>query len=597
MKSSEIRAERLKATTTTTTEAPHLDPRARAAPGPAQATSRASVRVRRRRRRLPGYLKQTNSSDSRPSYPDSLRLASKYQLPRIKLQINSSAPDEAPQSSTPLEATTSSPVPKSLSRLIELQLQLNATNLLLEHKSRQAKSGSLMPPSTSVSRVIRFQEAATRAPSSSSTTSTSTTSTTRAPSTEADLFAAKSLEAPGDIGSNNIPSEQEELTTMTSTTTTTTTSTTKPRLGGKTNRSRRLKSQFESKFRPDRSNQIKLFHFKRKPDMNKLPFYKRPLNYTELGWTSDQIAEHQENLVALGMPIESAVSSESASQLLRRKRRGKNQFERLIADLHGGVSLESSESESRNELVPATKKKPDPEEELATKEPQQPAPTNRTQRRTKRLLASEPGWRPVSAASRLLQASSQGESLMLLPSGLLTPSGNQLVPFLAERSSDDQSRVLNQFFAWHPVRHFNGFESQASGLRKTFVPFDAQPETQESPQMRKQTNPIESNQKNQQPSQITSSGELRVPKLLVKPMRPAKYSLNGYIPKPSLGSQTGGSGLPNGNVSQLRTQQGGAQLRDTTRNANINKPRLQQASSTSQLSAGRDLVSSNFLDC
>lgn len=35
-------------------------------------------------------------------------------------------------------------------------------------------------------------------------------------------------------------------------------------------------------------------------------------------------------------------------------------------------------------------------------------------------------------------------------------------------------------------------------------------------------------------SQGISSMPKRVPKLLMKPMRPAKYSLNGYIPKPSL---------------------------------------------------------------
>lgn len=491
---------------------------------------------------------------------------------------------------------------------------------------------------------------------------------------------------------------------------------------------------------------IKLFHFKRKPDMNKLPFYKRPLNYTELGWTPEQIQEHQEAWRRAaeaagsggGDPSDESVSGSIAAVILndgadgrqRRKRRGKNHFERLMGELHNGsgssaaadendggdeadegdenttAKLSNLNEESENtdigdgqrdgsiqtqasnrqpattsggeERVPVMKKKTEPllvrpmfsiinqkrRLSAASSGSESPSTTTSSQQQQQQLtspnhqleevpqlanghsdlvgdsinnsneqlsssnnvskpvvrmrrkhhgeqpvvvgggggsggvgnlntmtLIDEP-WRP--SRPLLWAGQTSGDRLMFVPSGILTPSGSQLVPMLSGNnrpveSNEDRSRLAMELMAWRPARQQLQQQQQqyeqvaaASQWRPTTSmdnyskkPSDGLAPSGEESFLRApgdfmassqivaaegsqqavapETSPSLTNADNQKHAmssnmspiiqhqqQMAGNGsvvELKVPRLLVKPMRPAKYSLNGYIPKPSLGQQ------------------------------------------------------------
>lgn len=512
------------------------------------------------------------------------------------------------------------------------------------------------------------------------------------------------------------------------------------------------KRSYQQQHHHHQRNHIKLFHFKRKPDMNKLPFYKKPLNYTELGWTSEQIQEHLESIgfapasansaPAPGSPAKQAAdptgSAQDQSQLLKRKRRGKSQFERLMAELHGanqivpmpnsgapdsGAEQGSSSGELANtstnvnvnvnvndqddsdakdgrqqsDLVPVMRKKSEPlvmkpmffvmnqkrrnnnnstgvgsssaglvETSGKLEPPQLDGSNGRAHNKSKpiirmrrkhngdqpahkltrlpifELLAqqqaapwrpSKPFWSSSSAAAAFmdreahygqLNKPSGDKQLLLVPSGLLTPSGSHLIPLYAPNQAnlrplpvqagnllvDEQSRLAGELFAWRAAQPLatwqaaqqqqqlpdpqtisgpmkpsagmapNGEESflvaptSLSNLRGLASQMEAdagervRSTTQASGSINSATNqqrpdngekrlqpaalqeapapprghnprpqPVQASGSGQQLSTSKSEGELRVPKLLKKPMRPAKYSLNGYIPKPSLGQQ------------------------------------------------------------
>lgn len=810
----------------------------------------------KRRHRKPSYLLQTTSSASTGStpYPDSTRLASKYPLPKIKFQPRetTAAPPSAVDGELPAsqrgrlsrklesdqqqEAKLRSKlaegklqhiqVPKSLSKLIEHQLLVNATGVLMEHKNRSLASGGSggLPPTTSISKVVRlrnetdfqivmstvsssvnskssqfpndlqrystssYQRTAapttTMAPTTTTTTSTTPATTTikslapgtsesapetteswSAPSVGAesdDLTTAnndgerkfklaarrqtvsgrseprqlktstepsgpyKSLPSPAQvvadsqpassspraisvqdemIGSNKVLPEEEESSTMKPTTTTTTSTTSRPQAGGlapkKYGLSGRQENGAGSKFHHggQQHKNIKLFHFKRKPDMNKLPFYKKPLNYTELGWTNEQIQEHLEsigfapasgNLEAGGSPAlpgkqQAAQSGElggaDESQLLKRKRRGKNQFERLMAELHGanqaatnddqsdsgkptaptsaggpapgsgesaGAGETDEQNRARTDLVPVMKKKSEPlvmkpmffvmnqkrrnpasSAPEGSSGPQQQAgeivepnqldgSNGKAQNKSKPIIrmrrkhnGNQPThklarlpilellgqqqaapWRPSQPFWSSASSAPASDKLLLVPSGLLTPSGSHLVPLLSQnygpglRLAPANSAASNSF-AWQPAPAQpsassmtspwqaqlapgassklkpkpsgglapNGEESFLVAPRGSPAASRAEPSAGERssallmaasstglPQ-RPVERPVAAAEANWQPQAapapptVAPAGELRVPKLLKKPMRPAKYSLNGYIPKPSLGQQ------------------------------------------------------------
>lgn len=478
---------------------------------------------------------------------------------------------------------------------------------------------------------------------------------------------------------------------------------------------------------------IKLFHFKRKPDVAKLPFYKKPLNYTELGWTNEQIQEHLESL---GLPSVDVSNEESSSGnggstsgrpqnqsdeedhedeeeskreasageskdksqasnslgvgsssparaellLLKRKRRGKNQFERLMAELHG-TSLPTTESSATTpttatpttggeHLVPVmVGKKAEPyvlkpmfsvmnqkkrrdqwqkngagavrgplmsnrEAETQTTNTTPPPPTTLTESTNRNATGNRANGKPIIRLRRkhhgeqpqppsqppvdvafLMSSEHQNRqqhhrsvletqwsrplgsmdsktqaapSLMLVPSGLLTPSGSHLMPLYAPTNAllqrptapsvirpqqqhgsskaDEQSKFVNDLFAWRPS---SGQTNAASGTQsagwRPGAPADAtsgerlmvfasapnpklttgsSESQQQEPQANQQQHQQQQQSQQQKPvkelqvaSLMQSMSPLRVPKLLVKPMRPAKYSLNGYIPKPSLAQQ------------------------------------------------------------
>lgn len=519
---------------------------------------------------------------------------------------------------------------------------------------------------------------------------------------------------------------------------------------------------------------IKLFHFKRKPDMAKLPFYKKPLNYTELGWTPEQIQEHLEQSAALLGSIQggdiSGGSSNNANNnnqpllsgekdatngsttnpgnvseearvellLLKRKRRGKSQFERLMAELHGSNNIGGGQSVTPSTggslVAPFTDSTEQQENSFTSETPtetegsayrgalgipqSQLSPSSTTskyettteqrvpvmkkkvenlvlkpvffvmnQKRRSSLMSNSTSssttttsstnspavsgevspkmiptaldlnnqseeaagkmdtnqhnkskpiirmrrkhhgdqpmthfrapseiwhsqqvpWRPSRPFWSLVgpahSHNSMNDKLMLVPSGLLTPSGSHLVPLYDPQrlnhmqqasgelsSADEQSKLVNDLFAWRPSRgqqgepgwQFDNLASQhtvsssqqqqqqqsqavkpSSGLapsgEESFLVAPSAPVISQSDQvdrlvllassMEKQHAQQQQNHQQQQQQQIQqasqmSSGQqvnqkesetgLRVPRLLVKPMRPAKYSLNGYIPKPSL---------------------------------------------------------------
>lgn len=554
---------------------------------------------------------------------------------------------------------------------------------------------------------------------------------------------------------------------------------TKRRDGSSSSQLLQLKS-LKANHSHNNNNNIKLFHFKRKPDVNKLPFYKKPLNYTELGWTQEQIQEHLDNLAALGLPpppnsttatgdelqerpsgqqdstndaqdsnedqlstnkeqgastaeILASINNNKFEGLLKRKRRGgrSNQFERLMADLHGSSTaappqvqpassmittelamiLDEGDRDSRNELVPVLRKKsellvmkpifmhamlnrsttrapetttiPIPSSNSSSSNEASKQPIIRMRRkhptggsgprdelrslgsRGQQELVGGP-WKPLvppSSSYYFHHEPSVSERLMLVPSGLLTPSGSHLMPFLSkptqfhlhqshepatselllQQQQQNDHHILSQFFSWHPARNSASSEgrsalvvegvagpagetsaaasaSQTQAAASGLVPVHSQrpamnnnmqqqqllavvqPAAAQSPPITAAATPsgqTSNSNEQQQPPQIVAgpeqSASLRVPKLLVKPMRPAKYSLNGYIPKPSL--QQAQQAGPTSPTSFSRPQQTSAsssnhQASTTTNQQLQSHPKAQSTQKTNgQLVSGRDLVS------
>lgn len=770
-------------TTTTPTPTPTTTPR----PSAGVRVDKPARGGRRRQRKPPGYLMGALVSST--PYPDSTRLASKYPMPKIKFTAASttSSPSPAapfgvaevePTSGGSSSSTTSSQpptatrgearkivqVPKELSKLIEQQLQVNGSFLLQQHRGQ--KKGGGPAPSTSISKVIRLanetsassrtvrlavaatfdteqqqqdlKRTPTTIPRGLATTPEPTTTTT----TKRTDMRQEEIGTRDEVASQNqvLPEEESEVRRPAATVEASGGARKPTKFGGAD--SEKQANNLNA------GNNIKLFHFKRKPDMNKLPFYKKPLNYTELGWTSEQIQEHLESigfapsssssgdLSPVGDPPEEASPSrpanstasmlETTNLLLKRKRRGKNQFERLMAELHGESEIssppaaaaaaaassstqrtaprsadepapvverlaqtEAAAASGKVELVPALKAKLEPlvmrpmffamhqknrssqspksstapmqQDEIAqTTTPavaflevvSSTSPSTASTSSMSKSATGQPivrmrrkhhgdqplstsmiseeqrefanGWRSASKPttarlrhSAAAAATVNSSPLLLVPSGLLTPSGSHLMPLFAPTSKGEQessrpigatrrqspvnltrgpttdvvanveqtSKLVEDFFAWRPARHVSPqrqpqqqqqqqrppvMKKPSGGLapsgEENFLlapvsPLQATAAAQSSPTMMllsASTQPkpavaVSIQQQQQQPAiQMTTpapaspppststpatAGELRVPKLLVKPMRPAKYSLNGYIPKPSLSLQ------------------------------------------------------------
>lgn len=753
------------------------------------------VAARKPARKKPNYLMQAPPVTP---YPDSTRLASKYAMPKIKFQVAGAHRAPLPQqlltttpttsnhqakqkeiTTTTITTTTAHPalasrsttttpkkaakqlqaneqrneavaqvhahnkattiqqhIPKSLSKLIEHQLLVNATNLLRVHKhllgsistkrqQQQQQSSqnavnltslfSQAPaPTTSVSKVVRLRNdsdahiplgapanfprdltrhlAPVPAIASASvaqslhalastttakpaitttttttlqpTTTTTTTTSARPKTTTEQPVTTLLVDAVAPITSTQRPSRPQRAraattTTTTSSTTTTTTTTaapsaavSQPTVGaldeldeaeetGEPASSNKVVPEDEHTPAPKRtgagrkrdkavspfagaraapraggarsSSNIKLFQFKRKPDTNKLPFYKKPLNYTDLGWSAEQIAEHQASVAALlgtseeqdaeqqqqddeddkkqqqqassntkKKNVDSHAMDAATAPLLKRKRRGKSQFDKLMAELHGEKSApssprgatpptqrdgqsgdnqqddtsvgedgaeeseQSSEQEAKVEVrVPVLKAKSEPlvmkpmifvvgakrraaaaaaaaaaasadtaatTTTTTTRAPvvdEQPAASNkskpiiRMRRKHHGELPGLPGgWRPQHVQPLPTTQVVAGERLLLVPSALLTPSGTHLVPLYAPGGPSPRPAAAAAA----------AITSETQNAWQPSAPAAVAPEP-------------------------TAASELRVPKLLSKPMRPAKYSLNGYIPKPSLAQQ------------------------------------------------------------
>lgn len=426
------------------------------------------------------------------------------------------------------------------------------------------------------------------------------------------------------------------------------------------------------------SKNIKLFHFKRKPDMNKLPFYKKPLNYTELGWSPEEIERDQRRLLELqqfsgqagepaadsGEPAELEADEEDESTaaagrteptavqrqqaglvptgellLLKRKRRARSQFERLMAEFQAsaaaaaaaalgdqapgqqsplaGASLSQAAglaNDGDGQRVPVIRKKVEPlvmkpmffnvnqkrrqgnstvmmggqsltrtanstastaaaadasatstrRPTVGADDPARTRPIVRMRRKdysehvtTTLTLEPEPvtsPWRPTrpdwTQAAALNERSAFAPApvrLMLVPSGLLTPSGSHPMPLIAatssyapswSRSPDNSTSSGAGRAQWPEVSPLQQPNEQRPLSVAGMAPQSGQ--SNETPPVGTMTDPRPSGKPQTMLVPSAANGaaggnELRVPKLLVKPMRPAKYSLNGYIPKPTLG--------------------------------------------------------------
>ena len=603
----------------------------------------------------------------------------------------------------------------------------------------------------------------TKAPAAPSTTAAPTTTPTTTTTTTAAAATIGQANQEEPIGSNKVLPEEEEQAQQLEVS-----STGRPIGFGQTMDAQKFIQLHAGAGRPNGKN-IKLFHFKRKPDMKKLPFFKKPLNFSELGWTGEQIQEHLElaaaaaaaatasggdsEQLALGQQV--AAARQQASWLngtreqgadlllLKRKRRGKNQFERLMAELHGQSAMQASSTEPEESLaetttsatsrpvhpsgahlapeqerVPVIKKKVEPlvmkpmffvisqkrrpagerlELPSTTLAPEAAEPAGRGQNRSKPIIRmrrkhqgdqpspvgaqsarklpieweASQAWRPSNplwstarqsnqgGAARALPGAQAGDQLMLVPSGLLTPSGSHLVPLytaatgltglraepLASSSGETAAnKLVGDSFAWRPSRqassgqpHSNWpAESKPSGglapsgeesfLLAPSAPMPSKSEQHQlvlvatsasEPRADKQTSQrkpaaalsarLPQTSTTLEPTtfaaaapagqQAKDSGELRVPKLLVKPMRPAKYSLNGYIPKPSLGQQQ----QQQQQQQQPQQQQASTPSQPVGSKLAAQKIRPKAATSSSlggmaaerqvQLTSGKDLVS------
>lgn len=685
------------------------------------------------------------------SLPDSTRLASKYALPRIKF----AGTKNKGKLVAPVEQ-----LPVGLSRLIERQIQVNASALL-----RQANRTSLAP-TTSVSKTVRIKANDTsgvritivssslakeldlkREPAVSSTKLTTTTpppltisvtssspttgrpnklapvettTTTAMPTSTMDTAGSSPVTLlvesqwpttsarptePGDpykslptprvsdehqSGNSNLVGDDEDSIRM---------ATKKGQLAGRAPK-QPVKHPLSQAAGPSSSSNIKLFHFKRKPDMNKLPFYKRPLNYTELGWTNEQIQEHLDSL-ATGDQATSRTDSDTQleqggaeSQLLRRKRRGKSQFEKLIAELHGDLQT-ADESASQSDLVPVQRRKAEPivvkpvfsvmnqkTRSRATTSSEAPTLASSTtsspperQESTGNQMAASPAqpadkddegigsarnkskpiirmrrkhhgeqpsialggsgldqqpWRPSKPlvwsplTTQVVRAADNSEParLLLVPSGLLTPSGSHLVPLYSQHAGSGSDAAASAAGLLHsapapswPQASNDGWSVPVVGTSSLLPEEQPANGAGQSPMVAPKASALESQltsalanqqkalQAGAQPAvnPPTTSGELRVPKLLVKPMRPAKYSLNGYIPKPSLNQQASQANHPELGAVSHHSHQTGTGAQQVARVSALTKPTSRQPASRpgshqGSLVNGKDLVSLDGFD-
>lgn len=386
-------------------------------------------------------------------------------------------------------------------------------------------------------------------------------------------------------------------------------------------------------------NTVKLFHFKRKPDMNKLPFYKKPLNYTELGWTAEQVQQHLANQTSevggeSALDQQQAQEGELADSRQKRRRRGKNHFERLMAELHAtnpnrddqGAIPENGDEQQAREVKSEQQRQPQKrragqqsanngtadsfvarvagqksatgeqlQQQLAKvdeREQQVARANNRSKpiirKRRKHHGDQQQQWRP---SKPLGQGGgwepAPGERLLLVPSGLLTPSGSHLVPMFA---GDDSMSAAEQD-GWRPARNdwrkpplaaMDADPKPSDGIapsgEESYLQAPGAQVAHQGLVGKRQPAPTQSAAQNQQ-----QPYELRVPKLLMKPLRPAKYSLNGYIPKPSLAQQQQQSAAIATTQTQEQQHLGGPAKTLTT--GNLLKPKLRSPT------GNKDLVS------
>lgn len=703
----------------------------------------------RRKKRKPIYLLSNDGRPpaNQLSLPDSTRLASKYALPRIKfsgakssvkqslndkllveqlpvglskliesqIQVNTSsllrfnnsnaragpAPTTSVSKTVRIRSNNTSDVKVALISLSAgKELELKRQNIMSSTSTTTpapvTTPRSVTGPPTSLRPTLRSLSTSSATPvtmASEAISSAPMTTSIQPPSVTADARSTepgdpyKSLPTPRavdeqQLGSNNIAEIDEDPIKVANK---------RGQLAGRgpkatTSKQPAKQMQSQSGAGWQRSN-IKLFHFKRKPDMNKLPFYKRPLNYTELGWTTEQIQEHLDSLVvsggdqSVGQADESVQHEQGAAeaQLLKRKRRGKSQFERLLAELHGDQQTDTEQApNAHSDLVPVMKKKAEPivvkpvftvmnqktrnratsseapslassttassvekQVELASgdampqslildKDKDGDDTTSSAHNKSKPIIrmrrkhhGEQPSaafiatqldrqpwrpskpliWSPLSSQVPRASASPDAMRLLLLPSSLLTPSGSHLVPFYAHHSGPASPPPVT---SWQSVASNEGWSVPIEGTSSLLAeekasarqpvsnpPKPAAPESQPLP-------PV-AQQKVQQAASSTS-GELRVPKLLVKPMRPAKYSLNGYIPKPSLNQQAQQVSHPELAASSgNHSHQGGALSEQTgaqqvARVSTQTKPTGRQTAGRPGSQQGSFLASSNGKD-
>lgn len=381
--------------------------------------------------------------------PDSTRLASSYKLPKIKIASKQSLgaqPSESP----------ALPVGDSQSKQTQLQ---RALATLIAQQPSGGELATVRPPPTSVS----------------------VKPTSVQP--EASVVVAKEPHEDRDLQTTRKPPKRRK-------------SIESPAPSDAANDLRRHLQLPKA----DASN-IKLFQFNKKLDARKLPFFKKPLNFSDTGelvldenaTDAGELARHRDE--ALAMLRELAATGRQPKR---------NKLDKLLAELSASANAASeSESEPRSERddagpsrvepVPVQRARDEPVQvranQTAGEEPQSWPEVRTTSKpmvrvRRKHSHAIDAVWRPLEAVTEAPKLA----QYLLVQSGLLTPSGSHVVPLFVP-----------------PVE---AAREHTSGDEET-------PGRQPQPATRRS--------------------------LLEKPQRPAKYSLNGYIPRPSLGDDLSAS--------------------------------------------------------